>query len=237
VDISPVRADLAVYTDGKGHYLPLVEPDPERKTPDDLELFYGDGKAFHAARVSQYYADGLKFEIGFQDPRIPASPAGSVKRELGKVTLSCWGTDTELSRLPDPEAQAMVGAGTFYKNNTKYSPLALAQQDDRYIYVDSEIGADKKYRVFTGKKGALKAVTVKDAKYDERENTFTFVTDQGTLVASRDRDASEYAFGLGWEGKKENWKTLGRSESWKLIFDELGVYTTRTPTPCDPSMP
>src|SRR5688572_17601558 len=60
-DISPVRGDLEVYTDGKGHMIALVEPDPERSVQADLALFYGDGKTMHAVPVARYHADGLKF--------------------------------------------------------------------------------------------------------------------------------------------------------------------------------
>ncbi len=235
VDVGPVRADLDVYTDGKGHYIPLVEPDPEREIPTELALFYGDGKAFHAADVGQFYADGMKFEIGFSDPRLSSS--ASIERELGKVRLKCYGEELELTRLPDAEAQAMVGAASFYKNETKFRPLALAKNGDKYLYVDIDASDREKHRVFSGTKGKMKAIPVKSSKYDERENTFTFETEQGTLVATRDRDAREYAFGLGWAGKKEPWETLGRGESWRLIFEELGIYPSRTPTPCDPVMP
>jgi hypothetical protein len=235
-DISSVRGELSVYSDGKGHFLALVEPDPEVEVPAELRLFYGDGKTFHAAQVGNAHADGMKFEIGFQDPRIPSSPAGTVKRELGKVTLTCYGTDVELTRLPAPEAQAMVGDGTFHGNATRFSPLALARQGDRYLYVDSARGEDPTYRVFAGKPGAMKPIPVQSASYDQRANVFTFVTRDGTLKAERDRDAREVAFGLAWEGK-EAWETMGRAESWRLIFEELGVYPTRTPTPCDPMMP
>ena len=237
-DISPVREMMSVYTDGKGHYFPLVEPDPEKDIKTDVVLFYGDGKTFHAANVSRFHNDGLMFEIGFQDPRIPASPAGSIKRELGKVTLSCYGTDAPLTQLPAPEAQAMIGAGTWKTGQARFSPLALAKQGDTYLSVDSEPGPEDKtrYRVFQGKKGSLSSIDVKSGKYSESDNTFTFETARGRLVASRDPDAREYAFGLAWDGKKEAWETMGRSESWKVIFNELGVYKSRTPTPCDAVM-
>lgn len=236
-DVSAVKSDLVVYTDGKGHYFPLVEPDPEKEPPRDQTLFYGDGKTFYAAQVAQFNADGLKFEIGFNDPRIPATPAGSIKRELGKVTLSCYGTDLELTKLPAAEAQTMLAGATYIKNTARYSPLALARRGEEYIYVDSERGEEAKYRVFTGKKGDMHPVKVIHGKYDEGANEFRFDTEKGTLVASRDADAREYAFGLAWDGKKDTYETLGRSAEWHLIFDDLGVYRSRAPTPCDPVMP
>jgi hypothetical protein len=236
-DIAPVRADLSVYTDGKGHLIALVEPDPEREVPDDLVIFYGDGKTFHSVPLYSSSDNGLAFEVGFKDARIPSLPGGSVKRELGKVTLSCWGTEVPLTELPDAEAQAMVGAATFMKNRTRWSPLAIAAEGDRYLYVDAGQLPEnwKQYRVWRGAKGKMKQVPLTDSSYDERANEFTFKTKDGVLKARRAEEIkTEYTLALAWEGKKEALKPLPRSEHWKLIWNELGVYDGRSPTPCDP---
>lgn len=236
-DISPVRGDLEVYTDGKGHMVALVEPDPERQIPTDVALFYGDGKTMHAVSVSRFYADGLKFEIGFRDARIPAVPAGTVGRELGKVTISCWGTDVELTKLPAAESQAMVGAAEFLKNRTHFSPLALVRDGDRYLYVDTAVDSEKTYRVWSGTKGKMEQIAVEDAQYDERENQWSFKTKQGVLRGMRDPQQPNYTITLAWDGKPGAWASLERAENWKLIFEELGVYPDgRSPTPCDPMM-
>jgi hypothetical protein len=238
VDIAPVRADLDVYTDGQGHMIALVEPDPERPVPDDLRLFYGDGKVFHNVPASGAHADGLKFEIGFSDPRIASSQAGTVKRELGKVTLSCYGTDVELTRLPDPEAQAMVGAASFVKSRTGFAPLALVRDGDRYLYVDYPVDAtgDDKYRVWSGTRGRMRQIPVTEGKYDSKSNQWTFNTKEGVLKAMRDPEQRSYTITLGWEGKKESWTSLERAENWKLIYEGLGIYDARSPTPCDPML-
>ena len=239
-DIAPVRGDLVVYTDGKGHLIALVEPDPEREVPDDLVLFYGDGKTFHSVPLYSSNDNGLAFEVGFKDARIPSLPGGSIKRELGKVTLSCWGTDVELQKLPAAEAQAMVGGAAFMKNRTRWAPLALSAEGDRYVYVDSgQIPENyKKYRVWRGPKGKMREVPLTDSSYDERANEFTFKTKDGVLKARRAEEVkTEYTLALAWDGqdkKKDELKPLPRSENWKLIFNELGVYDARSPTPCDP---
>lgn len=239
-DIAPVRGELSVYTDGKGHLVALVEPDPEREVTDDLRLFYGDGKTFHAVPVYSSSDNGLAFDVGFKDARIPSLPAGNVKRELGKVTLSCWGTDVALTKLPAAEAQAMVGAATFMKNRTIWSPLALSREGDQYVYVDSGQLPEnhKKYRVWRGAKGKMREVALSDASYDERANEFTFKTKDGVLKARRAEEVkTEYTLALAWDGKKSDLAPLPRAENWKLIFEELGVYDARSPTPCDPLLP
>jgi hypothetical protein len=236
-DIAPVRSELSVYTDGKGHLVALVEPNPESPAPDDLTLFYGDGKTFHAVPLYSSSDNGLAFEVGFKDARVPSLPAGSIKREQGKTTLSCWGEEVELTKLPAAEAQAMVGGAAFMKNRTRWAPLALSKEGDRYLYVDSgQIPENyKKYRVWRGAKGKMREVPLTDSSYDERANEFTFKTKDGVLKARRAEEVkTEYTLALQWDGKKEELKPMPRSENWKLIFDELGVYDGRSPTPCDP---
>jgi hypothetical protein len=238
-DISAVRADLDVYTDGKGNMIALVEPDPERDIPTDVALFYGDGKTMHAVPVSRYHADGLAFDVGFADPRIGANPAGSVVRELGKVTLACYGETVALTKLPDAESQAMVGAASFVKNRTRHGPLALVRDGDRYLYVDYELDAPdgRAYRVFEGKQGRLTPVALDESGYDERENVWTFKTRKGVLKGMRDPKQSSYTITLAWEGKPDTYTSLSRAENWKLIYEELGIYPEgRSPTPCDPML-
>jgi hypothetical protein len=239
-DISAVRGDLEVYTDGQGHMIALVEPDPERDIPTDVALFYGDGKTMHAVPLSQYHADGLKFEIGFEDPRVSASPAGNVGRELGKVTVSCYGEQLPLEKLPAAESQAMVGAASFVKSRTRHAPLALVRDGERYLYVDYPLGGDRReraYRVFTGKQGHLEQVPVESSSYDDRANEWTFKTRRGVLHATRDRKQPSYTLTLAWEGKDEAWASLDRAENWRLIYEGLGIYGEgRSPTPCDPML-
>src|SRR5262249_36785930 len=99
VAVSPVRDRLRLWTDGQSHSVALGEPDPEAPAPRELTLFWREGGAFHQVPVDSAFADGMKFEIGFDDARIPARPAGSIKREEGKTVLSCWGTDVPLKRV------------------------------------------------------------------------------------------------------------------------------------------
>lgn len=241
VDIAPVKGDLEVYDAGKGHYLALVEPDPEKQPPRDLMLFWGDGKLFHAVKVSQASADGLKFEIGFQDPRIPMTPAGQVKRERGKTELECWGEHAELKLVPADQASPMLAAARFEPGRSDWAPVALGKDGDRYLYVDHGQTPENKdiYRVFAGTKGALKKIDVSEAKWDERSGVLNIKTTDGKInVARDDNERTEYTLKPTWDGKKGEFSALPRAKNWRLIFEELGVYKSRpSPTPCDPMLP
>jgi len=239
LDVSAVKDRLKVYTDGSSHYLALVEPDPESPAPRELTLFWADGGSFHQVPVASAWADGLKFEIGFDDARIPARPAGSVKREEGKTVLSCWGTDVPLKRVPGAEAEKLLGGARFVENRTAWHPVALGKLGDRYLYVDSGAlpGNHDKYRVFEGAKGAMRESQVVEARWDERENMLTIKTKDGTLRVTQDRAQHSYTLKPAWDGKKEDWSSIERADNWRLIFEGLGLYPEgRSPTPCDPAM-
>jgi hypothetical protein len=241
VDIAPVRDDLQLYQDGKGHYIALVEPDPEKQPSRDLMLFWGDGKLFHAVKVSQATADGLKFEIGFQDARIPLNPAGQVKRERGKTELECWGEHVELSKLTAEKASPVLAAAHFQSARSDWAPVALGKNGDEYLYIDHGQTTElhNTYRVFQGKKGSLRKVDVSEAKWDDGSSTLNIKTADGKLTVVRDDgERTEYTLKPAWDGKKGDFSALPRAKNWHLIFEELGVYEARpAPTPCDLMLP
>jgi hypothetical protein len=240
LDVSSVKDRLRLYTDGQSHYLALVEPDPESPAPPELTLFWMDGGSFHQVPVASAYGEGLRFEIGFDDARIPARPAGSVKREQGKTLLACYGTDVPLTRVPAEEADKMVAGARFVANRTRWQPVALGKLGDRYLYVDSGALADNrdKYRIFEGPKGSMRAIDVVEARWDERSNVLTLKTKERTLRVARDEAQTHgYTLKPAWDGSKDDWSSMERAENWRLVFEGLGLYPEgRSPTPCDPMM-
>jgi len=242
IDITPVKDDLRVYDAGQGHFIALVEPDPEKQPPRDRMLFWGDGKVFYAALVASASSEGLKFEIGFQDARVPATPAGTVKREEGKTEIECWGEHVPLKKLPPDAANPMIAAARFLPSRTEWTPVALGHEGEKYLYVDSNFGfreeKDRQYRVFEGDKGSLKSIEVSEGKWDEHTNALTIKTANGVLVVTRDEaERTEYTLRPAWRDKKSEITALPRAKNWHLIYEGLGVYSEKpTPTPCDPML-
>src|SRR5215831_1951127 len=239
-DVSAVRDSLVVFQDGKGHYVALVEPSWERESPEDQTLFWGDGKVFHAVPVRRASENGLEFEIEYSDPRISITPAGSVKRALGKTALICESTTVTLVRVPPAEAKAMLAGARFEKRWVDHAPLSLGQAGDRYLYVDSQRGkGGRTYRIFEGPKGKLALVDTVEGTWDERRNLLPLKTKDRTLIVSRAPEIrDEYTLKAQWEGKGDEYKTLPREANWHLIFEGLGIYGDRPgPTPCDLVLP
>jgi hypothetical protein len=241
LDVAPVRDELTVFTDGKSHYIAALLPDPEREPPadEDLLLFYGDGKVFDSVKVYSASDAGLRFDIGFDDPRIAYSPLGNIVRTQGKVALHCSGEDVPLTQLSADQAQAMLRAATFRRRTPRWHPMTLGKDDrDVYTYVDTGNARDnhRKYRVFVGQKGKLQKLDIVKLDHDDEWLNLSFGTKQGTLKLHWVQKRGGGLYQLGWEGKPEL-TAIQRNDNWRLIFEELGVYPEgRSPTPCEPML-
>jgi hypothetical protein len=182
--------------------------------------------------------DGLKFDVGFDDPRVPVSPLGSITREHGEVKLTCYGTDVPLTEVKGDEARKILGAATFQRRTPRWRPYAIGRDNDEsYTYIDvgDEPANHGKWRVFQGKKGSLHEIAIVNTDHDDDWSNVTFGTKNGNLKAELVRKDEGSNFKLTWDGKKEMFM-LSRAKEWKLIFNELKIYGARTPTPCDPML-
>src|SRR5262249_41378043 len=150
-----------------------------------------------------------------------------------------WGEHVEMKRLADEAAGPMLAAARFERSQTEWSPVALGKDRDRYLYVDAgnTDANSKRYRVFEGTKGAMKAVEVFEGKWDN--SALRLKTAAGILKVTRDdSERTEYTLKPVWEGKKVEYAGLPRAANWRLIYQGLGVYQEMpSPTPCDPMLP
>jgi hypothetical protein len=238
IDVSAVKDGLTLFTDGKQHYYALFTGKaPDLPDADLLRLFYGDGRTFDSVKVYQSRMQLVGFEVGFDDPRVASSPAGTIRQAKGETTLECYGQTVALTPVAAPEAKPLLAAATFNRPRPEWSPFALSRDnDENYTYVDVGYTAahkDKK-RIFRGKKGALRELAVVNEQYDSDFSHFTFGTREGNLKATANETPQGLVFDLRWEGGCEQF-SLAREDNWRLVFGELGVYREgRSPTPCDP---
>src|SRR5262249_14516289 len=147
---------LAVATDGKGHYLAFV---PGSISDDDGPLFYGDGKTFYSQSLIGGGSGDKEWEVMFWEPRVNAPYKARVEKKDGKLLVQRSDRKTVLSELDKAEAQKIVAAGAWNKPRWHRQGYALARDDaGTYFYVDRarEPEDNKDFRVFRGKKGALK---------------------------------------------------------------------------------
>ena len=225
-DISAIKDNLKVLSDGKSHYVAVV-PFGAGK-----ELFYGDGKTFYAQRVFSSGSVGKEsFDYAFWEPRVSAPYKGSFELRDGKFRVRCDERLTEVTPVPDSESQSMLASARFFAARWRYRAHALAR-DDRgtYYYVDRvrEPEDSKTYRLFAGPKGAMKPLKMLNIVSDSQGEIFA--TPAGELRLVLDRKETVWI--------RRNQRTpltnLAVEDNHVLIYTDLGVYTgERLGTPCD----
>jgi len=227
VDVSAVRQRLAVATDGKGHYLVYV-PFGGSSTPS----FYGDGKAFHQQRVTGSSKIGdERWDFVFWEPRVTRRTDASLGFAGGKTTLRCADRRTELTILPPAGAAEILDKAAFRGPLWRTYAYALARDNaGRYFYIDREREPQdsKRFRLWSGQRGAMKPLKMLNVVSDSEGEIFSTKAGALRLVIGRKES-------LWIHGKAEDKLQLIEVEpNAQLIYTDLGVYTgARLGTPCD----
>jgi hypothetical protein len=164
-------------------------------------LFYGDGKQlFHLA-------------------------------EQKGCAVTCGERVTTLKIVPPDEAKALLAKASFFASPIDRVPYALARDSNAvYYYVDhgSTTATEKNFRLFRGRKGALKLQKMTDVASDSEGDIFA--TKTGSLRLILEKKQSTWI-----QGKKSTSLTLIPVEqNYQMIYNDLGVYAgIRLGTPCD----
>jgi hypothetical protein len=228
VDIAPVKDKLKILHDGKKHYLALVPFDDSGWA----NVYYGDGKTFHALRVIGSGASGREsFDLTFWEPRVKARWQAGVQFKSGKYEVQCDTRKTELQPLPDAEAAAMIGGATFQKPLWRHRAFALARDDKgTYYYVDRQREPEDSlnFRLYSGPRGSLKPLKMVNVVSDSEGQIFS--TKAGDLRLVLDRKEAAWVKGKA----RTTLVPLPIEDNAQLIYTDLGAYTgQRLGTPCD----
>jgi hypothetical protein len=233
------RAKMSVCTDGKSHYVAIG---PHERLSH--QLYYGDGK-----NMSEVGTDpsGMLPGTDFFEPRFVLPTAndnfrGIDYRIISSVeyddsahtcSLRCGEHKQPLTVMPAADAQKLVTAATFHKSLRTREPYALARDDrGNYYLVDHGNTPETKnnFRVFVGKKGALKLQKMKDVASDSEGEVFSTSTGDLRFVTSHEKN--EYSWVRG--EKSTHLLALPVRENMTLIYTTLGVYAgERLGNPCD----
>jgi hypothetical protein len=225
VDIKPFRDQLIVLQDADGAmYVAL----PGK----DSRLFYGAGgktKTLYEQTVISRSSDGKagSWDIAVWAPRVPKVQPGSVQRKADGTYLKWCGGDVQvpLSELAPDKAKAVIDKSTFLTTAMTRKAYLLARDDAGvYYYVDvlREQYGGKGFRVFIGKKGAMKAKPLTDIANDSAGDVFATKTGDLRIV----RDTTDGKQTVQWvKGEKRSTLvTLDLDANSQLIFKDLGVY-------------
>jgi hypothetical protein len=223
--IAAVEKKLAIWSDGKAHYVVAV---PFPTTDEKQYMFYGDGKTFWQQRVESRLVNGREsFFLDFWEPRVKAF----FGFRDGKASIHCEERTTEITRLGAEETTAMLASARFLKPRWPHEAYALSRDKaGTYYYVDRqrEPQSNRNFRVFVGRRGSMKQLKLTDVVSDSAGEIF--VTKNGRLRVSIEKNESSWV-----QGKTENKLVLLPVEDNAiLIHEDLGVYVGEPlGTPCD----
>jgi hypothetical protein len=221
VDIKAYRSELLVFKDSAG-YTYVIKPAP------DPVVFYGNGKELYSQIIVGRSADGDAWSISAYAPRVAEMRPGEIRRKKdGSVTKNCDGKDDYgLTQLTGDKAKAVLDKSVFLSPVLVRRSHLLAR-DDRgvYYYVDKlsrDLGG-KGFRVFVGKKGAMKQLPLTDVASDSGGEIFSTKTGDLRLIDVKGTDRPVQASWIKGEKRTELLR-LDVTVNSPLIFRGLGIY-------------
>jgi hypothetical protein len=224
VDIKPFRDKAIVLQDAEGGTYVAV-------TGEDRHLFYGVAKKpLYAQWLIAASSDASTgaWSLDAWAPRVANIQPGSVlRRGDGSFVRYCGeNAITPLTQVNSDKAKAILDKSQFMSSALMRRPKLLARDDSGvYYYVDMlspEYGGNG-YRVFIGKKGAMKQKPLTDIAKDSAGEIFATKTGDLRIVhdtTNSDRNAVTWVKG----GKREPLVSLDVDANSTVIFKDLGVY-------------
>jgi hypothetical protein len=226
IDIRAVVDQLDVFKDDAGSVLVVPKV---AALQDDLEkwVFYGDTKSLYQQRIVGNSVDGDKYQWIVWSPRVQGLQQAFVSSDPNGVTIQCTNKKDghrTLTPLPQDQARKVLAKATFLPPLWERQAHFLARDDDGvYFYVDElqEEYGGKGYRVFVGKKGALKEAAMTNVVSDSAGEIYSTKTGELKIVAGADGKAY-------WKkgGKKTELVVLDVSKNRYVIYRDLGIYGT-----------
>ncbi len=232
VDIKPFRAELLVFADAAGNTY-VVKPHKEatdKTTKEDPRIFFGPaGKPLYEQGYQGRSANGAMWSYQSWAPRIPGiRPAYFTHNEDGTYHKQCDADDVVLTQLTGDKAKAVLDKSKFMTEFLIRRAHLLARDDSGvYYYVDHLAAAygGKGYRVFVGKKGAVKQLPLSDVATDTAGEVYA--TKSGDLRLNREAKVGETktdkAIWVRGE-KRTELVSLDVDANSPLIFSDLGIY-------------
>jgi hypothetical protein len=239
IDVSGYTDQMLLVTDGKSHYVAVVPPSVKsyknkdgKETDIEDRVFYGDGKVFYRVAVRGYGAEsGKYFQYHLADPRFVWNQQPSFGERGGKYTATCGTRKTALDPVETNRARKMLTKASFKRSPHGWIPYALARNDKGvYYFVDRGRWKDNKqhFRVFSGPKGNLKKLKLKNIVNDSEGDIFSTPTGDLRLILEKSE-----SFWVS-KGKRAELTLVPVDKNVQMIYNQLGVYIgLRIGTPCD----
>jgi hypothetical protein len=222
VEIKALKAKAIVLQDAQGGTYVVFRG-------DDSKLFYGPtAKSVYEQTIIGSSSSGDAFDFSTWAPRLPGVHYGGFAYKADKTyTKSCDGKDDAvLTQLTGDKANAILDKTAFLSSGIVHVPHLLARDDSGvYYYVDriAKIYGGKGYRVYVGKKGAMKQMPLTDVASDSAGDVFSTKSGDLRLVRNSENNKETMTWVKG--EKRLELVFLDTDVNSAVIFKDLGIYT------------
>jgi hypothetical protein len=224
VDIKDMKAKAVVLQDAQGGTYVVFRA-------DEPKVFFGpNAKTLYEQVIIGSGSDGEGgWEFSTWAPRVPeGSHLGEVSHKKdGTYEKSCRGKDDlKLTEVSGEKAKVVLDKAAFVTMGIIRVPHLLARDDSGvYYYVDrlAKVYGGKGYRVFVGRKGAMKQMPLTDVASDSAGDVFS--TKSGDLRLVRNSESNKETTTWVKGEKRTELVFLDTDLNSVVIFKDLGVYS------------
>jgi hypothetical protein len=227
VDIKAFKSKLVVLEDAQGGTYVVLPGSGE-----DARVWYGGtAKTLYEQIIVNRFSNGETgaWDLGVVAPRVTNTQPGSIQRQDDGSFHRWCGSDHDLplKQAPTDRAKSIIDKASFLSTALTRRAHLLARDDSgTYYYVDvirDQYGGSG-YRVFVGKKGAMKQLPLSDVASDTAGEVFA--TKSGDVRIVRNNDDSKIASVTWVKGEKHTpLVKLDLDVNSRIIFKDLGVYS------------
>lgn len=212
-------AEIAVLSDGKGHYIVVAKPDSSYSF-----LYYGDESALHEIHLVGLVSDSTSLHSWTIDsPRLASSMSflGS-SAALDQWSYRCGDHQTALAMVDEATRARILGARFLPPKWRRYPYLLSRNARGVYYYVDDEVDDGGTMNLYIGLPGKLRKQSIIDTVRD---------SEGAILFSKRGKLRIDGRYGL--PERKVTWivgtkrtelLVLAEQADKRLIYAELGVY-------------
>jgi len=223
VDIKDAKPKAVVLQDAQGGTYVVFRT-------DDPKVFYGpNAKTVYEQVIVGSSSDGEgRWEFNTWAPRVPeGSHLGTLEHHKdGTYQKTCRGKDDMgLTELSGDKARAILDKTAFVTMGIIRVPHLLARDDSGvYYYVDrlAKIYGGKGYRVFVGRKGAMKRMPLTDVASESAGDVFSTKSGDLRLVRNNENNKETMTWVKG--EKRTELEFLDTEVNAVVIFKDLGLY-------------
>lgn len=222
-------AQLAVLSDGKGHYIVVTKPDSTYSF-----MYYGDETSLHEVHMVGVMSDPTALNSWtIKSPRLEQETSYlEASGSLDLWSFHCGDRQSALT-IADEKARAQVLGAHFNPPKWRRYPYLLSR-DSRgiYYYVDDELDDAGKMNLYIGRPGKMRTQTIIDTVRD---------SEGAILFTKRGKLRIDGRYGLPdrkvtWILGKKRTELLFLSEKSdaSLIYNVLGIYAqVHLGNPCE----